>query len=120
MPRTTKPRRGFGIKLIYGAGHGGDLFHIQYFYVLNCRQARLWLYCDSESLIKRIAASRKLQRLVPRRYLFSEVDVEMQILSSIQALASVVELEHVEGHQDTKYPGQPLPWEAALNQRWRR
>jgi hypothetical protein len=43
--------------------------------------------------------------------------VEMQILASIQALASEVTFIHVEGHQDTKYPDKPLPWEAQLNQR---
>jgi hypothetical protein len=93
------------------------LLHIRYFYVLDCRQARFRLYCDSKSLLKRIEASRQLQRLIPRRYLFSEVDVEMQILASIHALASDVTLEHVEGHQDTKYPGRPLPWAAELNRR---
>jgi hypothetical protein len=53
------------------------LFHIRFVYVLSCRQARFRLYCDSESQLKRIEASRKLKRLIPRRYLFSEVDVEM-------------------------------------------
>jgi hypothetical protein len=41
----------------------------------------------------------------------------MQILSAVRALGSVVQFEHVEGHQDTKYPEKPLPWEAQLNQR---
>jgi hypothetical protein len=41
----------------------------------------------------------------------------MQILSAIQAIAADIKLEHVEGHQDTKYPEQPLPWEAQLNKR---
>jgi hypothetical protein len=72
------------------------LFHIRYFYVLSCRQARFWFYCDSESLLKRIEASRKLKRTISRHYFFSEVHVEMQILASIQLLASVVELEHVD------------------------
>jgi hypothetical protein len=105
------PFSGYGILAILRL-----LFHIRYFYVLTYRQARFRLYCDSESLLNKIEASRKLKRTIPRRYLFSEVDVEMQILASIQSLASFVELEHVEGHQDTKYPGRPLPWEAQLNQ----
>jgi hypothetical protein len=93
------------------------LFHIRYFYVLQNRQARFRLYCDSESLLKRIDVSRKLKRSIPQRYIFSEVNVEMQILAAIQAMAAAVTLEHAEGHQDTKYPGQPFPWEAQLNQR---
>jgi hypothetical protein len=41
----------------------------------------------------------------------------MQILSAVKDLESHVDFEHVEGHQDTKYPGQPLPRAAQLNQR---
>jgi hypothetical protein len=41
----------------------------------------------------------------------------MQILLAIQAIAADVKLEHVKSHQDTKYPGQPLPWEAQLNKK---
>jgi hypothetical protein len=41
--------------------------------------------------------------------------MEMQILLAVKRLGSDVIFEHVEDHQDTKYPGQPLPW--AANQR---
>jgi hypothetical protein len=41
----------------------------------------------------------------------------MQILASLQALVAPVVLEHAEGHQDTKYPVEPLSWAAQLNQR---
>jgi hypothetical protein len=41
----------------------------------------------------------------------------MQILASLQALLAPVAFEHVEGHQDTKYPDEPLSWAAQLNQR---
>jgi hypothetical protein len=78
---------------------------------------RFPLYCDSESLLKRIAASRALTRIIPRRFLSSEVVVEMQILAAVAALEGDVAFEHVEGHQDTKYPGRPLPRAAQLNQR---
>jgi hypothetical protein len=90
-------------------------FHLRYFYVTRNRRLKFRLYCDSESLLKRIAASRALQRHIPRRFLHSEVDVEMQILAAIDALTARLDLEHVEGHQDTKYL--PLPWAAQLNQR---
>jgi hypothetical protein len=61
-----------------------------------------WLYCDSESLLKCINASRRLSRTILRWFLFSEVDGEMQIISVLQAIGTKVILEHVEGHQDTK------------------
>jgi hypothetical protein len=103
---------GYGILAVLGL-----MFHIRYFYVLQDQQARFRFYCDCESLLKRIDASRKLKRTIPQQYRFSQVNVEMQILSAIQAFADGVRLEHVGGHQDTKYPEQPLPWEAQLNQR---
>jgi hypothetical protein len=41
----------------------------------------------------------------------------MQILSAMQAGGLQVVLEHVEGHQDTKYPERPPSWAAKLNMR---
>jgi hypothetical protein len=41
----------------------------------------------------------------------------MQILAAVKVVGSNVDFEHVEGHQDTKYPGQPLSWPATLNKR---
>jgi hypothetical protein len=90
-------------------------FHVRNFYVTRNPNLRFKLYCDSESLLKRIAASRSLKRSIPRRFLFSEADVEMQILASLQALVAPVAFEHVEGHQDTKYPDELLSWAAQLN-----
>jgi hypothetical protein len=84
------------------------VFHLRYFYVTRNANVRFRLYCDSESLLKRIEALRSLQRSMPRRFLFSEDDVEMQILTAVDAIGSPVVFEHVEGHQDTKYPDQPL------------
>jgi hypothetical protein len=57
-----------------------------------------------------------LKRVVPRRFLLSEVDAKMQILSTVDSLSPHVALEHVEGHQDTKHPDRPLSWAAELNQ----
>jgi hypothetical protein len=93
------------------------VFRLRHFYITRNASLRFRLYCDSESLLKRIAASRALTRIIPRRFLPSEVDVEMQILAAVAALEADVAFEHVEGHQDTKYPGRPLPRAAQLNQR---
>jgi hypothetical protein len=78
-------------------------FHLRFFYVTRNPSLTFKLYCDSESLLKRITASRALKRTLPRRFLYSEVGVEMQILSALQSLVTPVSFEHVEGHQDTKY-----------------
>jgi hypothetical protein len=94
------------------------VIHLRYYYVTRNAALRFRLYCDSESLLKRIAASQSLTRTIPRRFLFLEVDVEMQILAAVTAVGSDhVAYEHVEGHQDIKYPGLPLSWPATLNQR---
>jgi hypothetical protein len=90
-------------------------FHLRNFYHTYNSNLKFRLHCGSESLLLRLEASRKLSRTLPRRYLYSEVDVEMQIRMAIQALGGIVYLEHVEGHQDTKYPDKPLPWAAKLN-----
>jgi hypothetical protein len=78
--------------------------------VLQCR-----LYCDSDSLIKRLQSSLALRRPAPRRYFFSEADIEMEIIAAIQALGTV-DLVHVYGHQNESDSAEPLSWEATLNQ----
>jgi hypothetical protein len=92
-------------------------FHLRTFYHTYNSNLKFRLYCDSESLLLQLEASRKLNRSLPRRFLYLEVDIEMQILMAIQALGGPVYMEHVEGHQDTKYPDKPLPWAATLNMR---
>jgi hypothetical protein len=93
------------------------VFHVRYFYWTRNRTLRFTLLCDSKSLIDRLEASRALtRRPAPRRHLFSEADVELQILSAMASLGPVV-LEHVLGHQDDNDDGEPLSWEAQLNQR---
>jgi hypothetical protein len=110
-PRSFRAE-GYGILAILRLS-----FHLRTFYVTRNPNLRFKLYCDSESLLKRISASKSLKRTIPRRCLFSEADVEMQILAYLQALVAPVAFEHVEGHQDTKYSDEPLSWAAQLNQR---
>jgi hypothetical protein len=93
------------------------VFRLRHFYITRNASLRFRLYCNSESLLKRIAASQALTRIIPRRSPSSEVDVEMQILAAVAALEADVAFEHVKGHQDMKYPGRPLPRVAQLNQR---
>jgi hypothetical protein len=107
-PRSFRAE-GYGLLAILGLA-----FHLRSFYHTYNSNLKFRLYCDSASMLLRPEASRKLSRT---RYLYSEVDVEMQILMAIQALGGLVYLEHVEGHQDMKYPDKPLPWAAQLNMR---
>jgi hypothetical protein len=70
-PRSFRAE-GYGILVILRLA-----FHIRYFYLIGNASLRFRLYCDSESLLKRIDASRRLLRTLPRRFLFSEVDVKI-------------------------------------------
>jgi hypothetical protein len=74
-------------------------------------------YTDSESLILRLEASLRLTHTAPRRTLFSESDVEVQLIDALGCFSPRPRLIHVEGHQDTKYPDRPPTWESNLNQR---
>ena len=61
---------------------------------------------------------KKRQTKSPIRYLFSEIDVELQILDTIEMInMELFKLQHVHGHQDTKEDCtiQQLPWESQLN-----
>jgi hypothetical protein len=68
----------------------------------------LTLYSDSESLLKRLKKSLSLTYAVPRWTLFSEADVELQILDALAAFPWT--------------PGQglsqssPFKWDAQVNQ----
>jgi hypothetical protein len=108
-PRSFRAE-GYGILAILRL-----VFRLRHFYITRNASLHFWLYCNSERLLKRIAASQALTRTIPRRFLLSEVDVEMQILAAVAALEADVAFEHVEGHQDTKYPGRPLSRAAQLS-----
>jgi cytosine/adenosine deaminase-related metal-dependent hydrolase len=84
------------------------MFHLQWFYMTRNPLLLFTVYSDSESLIKRLQKSLSLTYLVPRRTLFSESDVEMQILDALAAFPNRLALVHVEGHQDEKYPDRPV------------
>jgi hypothetical protein len=93
------------------------LFHLRAFHQLNMSRMQLTLVCDSLSLLDRLSASRKLTRIVPHRFLFSEADAEMAILDTFRELKADLVLQHVESHQDTRYPNRPPTWAVILNQR---
>jgi hypothetical protein len=108
-PRSFRAE-GYGMLTILRLVHP-----IRYFYVTGNSDIKFRLYCDSDSLIKRLQGSLALKRPAPQRYLFSEADIEMEILSAIHTLGTV-DLEHVYGHQNESESIEPLSWEVTLNQ----
>jgi hypothetical protein len=103
---------GYGMLAIIRLVH-----HLRWFYVTRNTTLTFATYTDSESLILRLEASLRIKYSAPRRTLFSESDVEMQIIDTLGCFSPRPSLIHVEGHQDTKYPDRPPTWESDLNQR---
>ena len=71
---------------------------------------------DSESLILRITKGKKNKPISAREYMKSEMDLEMQILHTLQKLSPIShELHHVKGHQDRTKKLEDLTWEEKMN-----
>jgi hypothetical protein len=103
---------GYGMLAILRLVH-----HLRWFYMTRNPNLTFAAYTDSESLLLRLEASLRLNYTAPRRTLFSESDVELQIIAALSCFSPRPRLIHVEGHQDTKYPDRPPTWESHLNQR---
>jgi hypothetical protein len=67
-------------------------------------------------MVHRVEASLRLSYQAPRRTLFLEADVEMEIIDALGCFPIRPSLIHVEGHQDTKYPDRTPTWDSCLNQ----
>jgi hypothetical protein len=91
------------------------IHHLLTFYDIHRTSSALIIYCDNQGLLDRINTSRHSKYLKPRRFLFSEADLEMQILDTLALLSTKVTLRHVKGHQDDTVPTAELPWPAQLN-----
>jgi hypothetical protein len=89
------------------------LFHLSHYWTLQ-REGTLLLLCDNAGLLQRVEKARSAKYIQPRRFLYSEADLEMQILDTLQLLQSTFGLEHILGHQDQD-PDEPLTWKATLN-----
>jgi len=88
---------------------------LQRFYKLE-NIPSIYQYTDSNSLIKRIQERIKYIPCSDRAYMKSEIDVEMQIIQTIQNLAPKQHmLEYVKGHEDNQISIEKLPWKAKLN-----
>jgi hypothetical protein len=89
--------------------------HLLLFFDIPWTSSPLTIYCDNQGLLERLQSTRASTYTKPCRFLFSEADIEMQILDTLSTLATKVHLEHVKGHQDDSVPTTELPWPAQLN-----
>jgi hypothetical protein len=75
--------------------------HLLLFFDIPRTSSPLTIYCDNKGLLERLQSTRASTYTKPRRFLFSEADIEMQILDTLSTLATKVNLEHVKGHRRT-------------------
>ena len=91
------------------------IFHITTFYEIPL-YGNTKLYCDNKGLIALILKARKNDNKSPRRFLTAEIDIEMQIIDTMQQLQmEICEIIHVPGHQDEKETFENLTWESKMN-----
>ena len=73
-------------------------------------------YTDINSLITRITERKLNKPLSARDYMKSEIDLQMQILQTLQSLLPKNHiLKHVKGHQDNETQLEQISWKAKLN-----
>ena len=73
------------------------------------------MICDNSCLLQRVSTIP--EKPSPRRCLYSEVDVELQILDTLQQLKLQPSFIHVKSHPDPTIPVEKLPWRSQLNVR---
>ena len=93
------------------------VYHLLSFFELPLTLPPLTIVSDNAGLLQRISAALSTKYVRPRKFLSSEIDIEMQIVDTLHLLDTDVSFFHVKGHQDTTKNKTPLVWEAHLNVR---
>jgi hypothetical protein len=93
------------------------VYHFRLFHGSDPILCRNTFFCDNEGLIKQLKFAQGPLRPFPWHYLRSDMDLELQILDTIQLLAITLTYTHVKGHQDFDEDDDdvPLTREALLN-----
>jgi hypothetical protein len=91
------------------------VYHLLSFFELPLTLPHLTVVSDNAGLLQRISAALSTKYLRPRKFLSSEIDIEMQIMDTLHLLDTDVSFSHVKGHQDDSINPSDLPWHAQLN-----
>ena len=91
------------------------IYHLLSFFELPFTLPPLTIVSDNEGLLQRISSALRAKYLKPRKFLSSEIDLEMQIVDTLNQLDTDVSFSHVKGHQDGSIDPTDLPWQAQLN-----
>ena len=74
------------------------------------------MYCDNKGLFYCIETHKDKQKPSPRQFLYSGIDVEMQIIDTLKTLViQTIEFIHVKGHQDNTENIEELEWPVTMN-----
>ena len=74
-----------------------------------------FMICDNSGLLQRVSTIEPEPST--RRCLYSEADVELQILDTLKQLHADPTYMHVKSHQDNSIPVDELSWNSQLNVR---
>jgi hypothetical protein len=91
------------------------IFHLLSFFELPLTLPPLTVVSDNAGLLQRISSALCSKYVKPRKFLSSEIDLEMQIVDTLNLLNTAVTFSHVKGHQDDSIDPEDLPWHAQLN-----
>ena len=86
------------------------IYHLLLFFELPLTLPPLTIVSDNEGLLQRISLALGAKYLKPRKFLSSEIDLEMQIVDTLNLLDTEVSFSHVKGHQDDSIDPTDLPW----------
>jgi hypothetical protein len=65
------------------------LFHLSHYWTLQ-REGTLLFLCDNTGLLQRVEKARSAKYIQPRRFLYSEADLGMQILDTLRLTGSAL------------------------------
>jgi hypothetical protein len=91
------------------------IYHLLTFFELPLSLQPLTIVSNNEGLLQRICSALCTKYLKPRKFLSLEMDIEMQIVDTLNLLDTEVSFSHFKGHQDDSTDPTKLLWQAQLN-----
>jgi hypothetical protein len=92
------------------------VYHFRQYHLIDPITCLHHFYCDNQGLITRLKHAAGPLQPFPRHFLWSDIDLKLQILDTVRLLTITMSYHHVKGHQDVATSADiPLTREANLN-----